>query len=210
MHEHVVENGRLVVSRIVELITGPERNGIIFVTGPLMSGKTLVAIDLVDRLQKRGLAVAVGQPAVERPDVSAGELLSRTGRRIATTALSSPRELRGVFARADVVVLDEVQFLRPLLQEALRQALAGFSGWGVIMGLQYTSVRTEFPICAFLKAKATVVFRLTATCVVCGCPSARHSQRLIDGRVPGADTPVILPPSASVSYEPRCENCHQL
>lgn len=194
----------------MSLITSELVGGIPFVTGPLISGKSLVAINVSRHLQEQGLLVAVGQPAVERPDVVMGDLRSRLGGRLPAIPIHSATQIRELFAEACVVVVDEVQFLPSHLQDILQRELTGFPGCGLITGLEYTSLRTVFPICAWLKQRATAVFRLSATCVVCGCPTARYSQRLIDGRPTASNTPLLLLPSAEVRYEPRCEVCHQI
>lgn len=188
------------MTEILSLITSEPVEGVLFVTGPLMSGKSLVAINVTRQLQEQGLLVAIGQPAVERSDVVMRELASQTGGHLPAIPIHSAAQIRGLFAGAHAVVVDEIQFLPLQLQHALRRALAEFSDWSVITGLEYTSLHTELPICAWLKQRATAVFCLTATCVVCGRPTARYSQRLIDGHRAGSDTLLVLPPSANVRY----------
>jgi thymidine kinase len=172
----------------------------------------LVVIEVVQALRKREARVAVAHPGVRRSDVASGALTSRTGARLAATAFQTAAEIRALFRGVDIVVVDEVQFIPEPLQNVLVSALEQFvtgGGWVIMAGLQYTSARAEFPLCAYLKEMAVVVFALTATCVVCKRHTARYSQRLIEGAPAPANTPHILPPSVSVRYEPRCADCHQ-
>ena len=59
-----------------------------------------------------------------------------------------------------------------------------------------------------LMAKAEIVDKLHAICMVCGGPASR-TQRLIDGEPAKYDDPVVIV-GASELYEARCRKHHQV
>jgi thymidine kinase len=59
-----------------------------------------------------------------------------------------------------------------------------------------------------LMAKAEIVDKLHAICMVCGGPASR-TQRLIDGKPAKYDDPVFIV-GASELYEARCRKHHQV
>jgi thymidine kinase len=59
-----------------------------------------------------------------------------------------------------------------------------------------------------LLARAEMIDKLHAICVVCG-EEASRTQRLIDGEPAAFDDPVVLVGADEV-YEARCRQCHQV
>ncbi len=185
--------------------------GVAFLTGPTRAGKSLVGIRLAKALRRRGLPVAIGLPAVAREDIVPGRIVSAQGRRSIAHRFGDSGAIQQIFERADVVIVDEVQFTpEPLWEhvEATVRDHAARGGWSVLLGMLYASDRTTFPLSARLRAHATVAASLTAVCAVCGRPNAIYSQRLLQGQPAPATLPLLLGPSAAITYEPRCAACH--
>lgn len=191
-----------------------EKGGIFMVVGPEKSGKSIVAIDLFEKRESdtvMGRRWAFSQPLLRnRTDVPEGKIFSRIGKEIKAVSFETKIEIERLFHDNEVVVVDEIQFIMPDIQSYFLQELMLFVERGGVMiglGLDYTSQGGEFIFPALLKYKATKVYRLEATCQMCGGVANKYCQRLIDCVPANIDTPAFLSPSVNVSYEPRCDNC---
>lgn len=93
-------------------------------------------------------------------------------------------------------------------QFPLSQELADRGVRVIIAGLD-TDFRGEpFGPIPVLMAKADVVDKLHAICMVCGDPACR-TQRLVDGKPARYDDPVVIV-GASELYEARCRAHHEV
>jgi len=93
-------------------------------------------------------------------------------------------------------------------QFPLSQELADRGVRVIIAGLD-TDFRGEpFGPIPVLMAKADVVDKLHAICMVCGDPACR-TQRLVDGKPARYDDPVVIV-GGSELYEARCRAHHEV
>ena len=194
-----------------QIVVQSPRGGIFFVAGPTRAGKTLTAILLSNWLDRYHVPYTVAHPQSERDDIVSGKLVSRYGGEIAAKGYRSAKDIRTVFSDAKIVIIDEPQFTHLpiqslLLQEAIRFKNGG--GWCVFTGLLYTSARGKFPLSEQLVTLSDHLYQMYATCSVCGNHKAKYSQRLLHGKPVSSKSSQLMPPSSSVSYEPRCEQCH--
>lgn len=214
LYSYVGDNAETTVDEITDLVkvgmkTGD--GGLLFVYGPVYSGKTLAACLLVDRLEHKNINLAAIQPEVGRPDVPTDKYFSRSGVEKKVESVSSKQEILKIFDKHDVVIIDEVQFFSPDLQSFLLKVISDYverGGWVIAMGMLYTAQRSEFLISAVLKDRSFKNFPLTATCLKCGKNGAIYNQRTVDGLPTTADDPELIAPSLTVTYEPRCVDCH--
>jgi thymidine kinase len=184
-----------------------------FVVGPVKSGKSVVAIELNEIVEEKGIKnrnLAFAQPSVDRPDVPKNKIFSRVGKELKATSFGSKSDIEKIFHENEVVVIDEVQFTPADLQSYLLSEITLFLDRGGIfvgLGLDYTSQGGEFVFAALLKSRAEKVYKLQSLCQMCGRMADKYCQRLIDGVPAGLDTPALLSPSINVTYEPRCDEC---
>jgi thymidine kinase len=125
----------------------------------------------------------------------------------ATPVDSSSQILLRLDPMAQVVAIDEVQFLDP----GIVNVVSGLADRGrrVIMAGIDTDFRGEpFGPMPQLMAMSEVVDKLHAICVLCGSPASR-TQRLLAGKPAPYDSPTIMVGAAD-SYEARCRACHQV
>lgn len=190
-----------------------DKGKILMVVGPERSGKSVVAIDLHEMFETKGLKNRnwiFAQPAVDRPDIPKNKIFSRVGKEIVATSYGSKSDIEKLFHENEVVVIDEIHFTPADLQSYLLSEITLFVERGGILigiGLHYTSQGGEFIFSALLKSRAEKVYKLSSLCQMCGRKAERYSQRLIDGVPASLDTPALLSPSANVTYEPRCDEC---
>jgi thymidine kinase len=78
----------------------------------------------------------------------------------------------------------------------------------ILAGLDQDFRGEPFSFIPEVLARAEVVDKLTAICVVCGGPATR-TQRLIGGKPARYDDPIVLV-GASESYEARCRAHHEV
>lgn len=213
LYGYVDEGARTTASEISSLIdhAEPDQGGIILVLGPQSSGKSLVGMYLMECCHDHRHTVIAAQPKVDRPDVPEGKLFSRAGFEVPAISFQTKQDIERLFHNYDVVIIDEVQFTPAILQSFLIKEMKLFrdrGGWAIVLGLLYTSLKTEFLITSVLKEEALQVFTLISTCQMCGRRLAKYNQRLINGKPAPQTAPDLMPPSETVDYEPRCEDCY--
>lgn len=214
LYSYVAERAESVVDEMADMVkvgmkTGD--GGLLFVYGPVYSGKTLAACLLVDRLEHKDINIAAIQPEVGRPDVPTDKYFSRSGVEKKVESVSNKQEILKIFDKHDVVIIDEVQFFPPEIQSFLLKVISDYierGGWVIALGMLYTSQRSEFLISAVLKDRSFKNFPLKSTCLKCGKNDAIYNQRTVNGLPTSADDPELIAPSLTVSYEPRCIDCH--
>ena len=213
LYGYVDKTTKSIAKKISEKINSAQADegGLVFIDGPVCSGKTLVGMHLIETLSgTRRRAVPI-QPRVDRPDVPEGKLFSRSGYEIKAISYNSKKEIEKIFHNYDVVIIDEVQFTPAALQSYLLKEIRLFTargGWVAVLALLYTSLGTEFLISTVLKEEAIMTFELKATCQMCGRRNARLDQRLVNNKPAPASSPDLMPPSEKVVYEPRCADCY--
>lgn len=212
LYSYVAETSHRVAGRIVDRIlnTTVDEGGIIFVEGPLSSGKTIVATMVAKKLLKKR-KFQCAQPAVaERTDIVDDKLYSRSGITYPSTLFSSKREIELLFHDNDVVIVDEIHLIPANLQSYFIKEMKEFKsrgGWCLLFSILYNSQGNPFVFVELCQMLSTRVYHLKATCLKCGQPNAYIGQRLINGKPTTVDDPEYVPPSGAVVYEPRCEEC---
>jgi thymidine kinase len=177
------------------------------ITGSMFCGKT---DELIRRLRRATIArqkVQVFKPAIDNR-YALEKVTSHAGSEYAARPVQSARAILDQLEPATTVVgIDEVQFFDETMIP-LSQQLADQGVRVIIAGLD-TDFRGEpFGPIPVLMAKADVVDKLHAICMVCGEPACR-TQRLVDGKPARYHDPVVIV-GASEMYEARCRVHHEV
>jgi thymidine kinase len=168
------------------------------ICGPMFSGKTEELIRRVTRAVIARRKVQVFKPRADtRYDRDA--VVSHSQWRVESTVVDTAGQiLERLDPGAEVVGIDEVQFLGPPALEVCR-ALVDRGLRVIVAGLDQDYRGAPFEPMPQLLAEAEYVTKELAICVVCGAPAGR-SQRI----VPAEDRVVV---GAADAYEPRCRKC---
>jgi thymidine kinase len=120
---------------------------------------------------------------------------------------SSAQVLENLNRETTVVAIDEAQFFDPGIVGVV-QELAERGIRVIVAGLD-TDFRGEpFGPMPELMAKAEVVDKLHAICMICG-ESACRTQRLVNGQPAKYNDPVVIVGAAEL-YEARCRQHHEV
>jgi thymidine kinase len=166
----------------------------------MFSGKSDELIKRIKVATAAGSTVVAAKPKIEvEPDC----IVSLTGARWPATPIDASSDLLSVSAGADVVALDEAQFmdltLQPVVDRLRRRVRL------LVAGLDLDFRGEPFGLVTSLIEDADDVTRLTASCEVCGRPATR-TQRLVGGAPAPREAPTIVVGGREL-YEPRCERC---
>lgn len=177
------------------------------ITGSMFCGKT---DELIRRLRRATIArqkVQVFKPAIDNR-YAVEKVTSHAGGEYNAKPVQTARELRNWLEDTTTVVgIDEAQFFDEEIIQVC-QELADRGMRVIVAGLD-TDFRGEpFGPMPFLMAKAEVVDKLHAICMVCGEPASR-TQRLVDGAPARFGDPVVIV-GASELYEARCRLHHEV
>jgi thymidine kinase len=188
--------------------TSARQGWIEVITGVMFSGKSEELLRRVRRATIARKKVQVFKSHLDDRYGGVHTVASHDGRAVEAIPVDSSAQIaRQVSALADVVAIDEAQFLdHGVVTLASRLAERGVR---VIVAGTDTDFRGEpFGPMGELMAVSELVDKLHAICVICGNPASRN-QRLIAGRPARYDSPTIMV-GGSESYEARCRHCHQL
>jgi thymidine kinase len=177
------------------------------ITGSMFSGKT---DELIRRLRRATIArqkVQVFKPVID-DRYSVEKVTSHAGGEFAAEPVSVAKEiLERLNADTTVVAIDEAQFFDDDVIQ-IAQGLAD-RGLRVIAAGLDTDFRGEpFGPIPVLMAKAEVVDKLHAICMVCGEP-ANRTQRLVNGAPAHYHDPIVIVGAAEL-YEARCREHHEV
>ena len=177
------------------------------VTGAMFCGKT---DELIRRLRRATIArqkVQVFKPAIDHR-YGLEKVTSHAGSEYAARPVQNARAIPNELQPETTVVgIDEAQFFDEAII-TLSQQLADRGVRVIIAGLD-TDFRGEpFGPIPVLMAKADVVDKLHAICMVCGDLACR-TQRLVDGKPARYHDPVVIV-GASEMYEARCRAHHEV
>jgi thymidine kinase len=177
------------------------------ITGSMFCGKT---DELIRRLRRATIArqkVQVFKPVIDTR-FTIEKVTSHAGSEFDALPIQPIREIMDrLHPSTTVVGIDEAQFfdaeIVPITQQLAERGIRV-----IIAGLD-TDFRGEpFGPMPLLMAKAEVVDKLHAICMVCG-ESACRTQRLVDGRPARYDDPVVIVGAAEM-YEARCRQHHEV
>jgi thymidine kinase len=183
-------------------------NGLIeVITGSMFCGKT---DELIRRLRRATIArqkVQVFKPAIDHR-YALEKVTSHAGSEYAARPIPRARAMLDQLEPTTTVVgIDEVQFfdadIIPLVQELADRGMRV-----IIAGLDSDFRGEPFGPMPVLMAKADVLDKLHAICMVCGGTASR-TQRLVDGKPARYHDPVVIV-GASELYEARCRAHHEV
>lgn len=177
------------------------------ICGSMFSGKTE---ELIRRLRRALIArqqVQVFKPIIDNR-YQLERVTSHNGLDFDAQPVASAQDiLTALKPETTVVAIDEVQFFDQDVIEVCEQ-LAETGKRVICAGLDMDFRGVPFGPIPHLLARAELVEKLHAICVVCGEPASR-TQRLIEGQPAAFDDPVVLVGAAEV-YEARCRQCHEI
>ena len=195
------------VTRIAAVIRIPPQRGgwLEVICGPMFSGKSEEMIRRLRRAEIAGQRVVILKPRID-DRYDATDVVSHAGARMRAVPISSAGEVLERSHGFDVVGIDEVQFLEPVIVDyALELANNGVRV--VVAGLDQDFRRLPFGPMPDLLSHAEFVDKLQAVCHRCGGP-ATTTQRLVDGQpAPYSGETVVV--GAAEQYEARCRDCHE-
>jgi thymidine kinase len=170
------------------------------ITGGMFSGKSE---ELVRRLRRAAIArqnVQVFKPVMDtrhEPE----RLITRDNREFAARAVANSGDLlAAIDSGVEVIGIDEAQFFDLGLVERVEE-LADRGLRVIVAGLDLDFRRLPFGPMPQLMARAELVDKMHAVCVVCGA-AASFSQRIAGGdeKIQVGDTE---------AYEARCRACYE-
>jgi thymidine kinase len=177
------------------------------ITGSMFCGKT---DELIRRLRRATIArqkVQVFKPVIDTR-YAVEKVTSHAGSEYDALPVQTAAEiLERLASETTVVGIDEAQFFDNEII-SISQMLADQGVRVIVAGLD-TDFRGEpFGPMPFLMAKAEVVDKLHAICMVCG-EAASRTQRLVNGKPANYHDPVVIV-GASELYEARCRTHHEV
>lgn len=183
------------------------RGRVELICGSMFSGKTE---ELIRRLRRAVIAkqnVQVYKPLIDTRYHEA-RVTSHNGLDFEARPVSVAAEILSELSPdTTVVAIDEVQFFDAGVVELCEQ-LANRGLRVICAGLDTDFRGVPFGPMPDLMARAELVDKIHAICVVCG-RDANRTQRLIDGEPAAFDDPIVLVGAAEV-YEARCRHCHEV
>ncbi len=195
------------LTRIADVIRIPPQRGgwLEVICGPMFSGKSEEMIRRLRRAEIAGQRVVILKPQID-DRYDATDVVSHAGARMRAVPITSASEVPERSQGFDVVGIDEVQFLEPVIVDhALELASRGVRV--VVAGLDQDFRRLPFGPMPDLLSHAEFVDKLQAVCHRCGGP-ATTTQRLVDGLpAPYSGETVVV--GAAEQYEARCRDCHE-
>jgi len=168
------------------------------IVGPMYSGKSE---ELIRRLRRALIArqkVEIFKPSID-VRYGADHIVSHSESRIPSRLVATALEIEPLAVDAQVVGIDEGQFLGPDLP-AVVDRLAEAGKRVIVAGLDQDYRAQPFEPMPQLLAIAEYITKTLAICVVCGAPASRTQRtRPESGRV------VV---GGAGLYEARCRRCH--
>lgn len=177
------------------------------IAGCMFSGKSEELL----RRAKRGLIaekkLGIFKPAIDTR--TTGAVASRNGQVLEAVVCQSSSDIWAMYLRErfEEAYIDEAQFFDDGIIDVVEKLVA--DGVTVhVAGLDLDFASRPFGPMAHLLAVADVVLKLHAICKVCKRNPATRTQRLINGKPAGQDSPTILVGDVAEGYEPRCHKCY--
>ncbi|MCB9765693.1 MAG: thymidine kinase [Alphaproteobacteria bacterium] len=164
------------------------------ITGCMFSGKTEELIRRVRRAQYARQRVVVFKPSID-DRYAEDSVGSHSGLRLRSFEIDNPRQILRLVQDAQVIGIDEAQFLGPELVD-ICESLANEGRRVIVAGLDMDYRGRPFEPLPQLLAVSEYITKNLAICTVCGNPADR-SQRLVEG-----DDRVLV--GAKDLYEARC------
>jgi len=178
----------------------PGAGSIEVIVGSMYSGKTEELIRRLRRAQIARQRVEIFKPAID-DRYARDAIVSHSELRIPSRAVKTAQEVLRFAHEAQVIGIDEGQFLGPELVKVCEK-LARRGKRVIVAGLDQDYRGQPFEPMPQLLAIAEYITKTLAICVVCGAPANRtYRKKKRAGRVVvgGADL-----------YEARCRRCFEL
>jgi thymidine kinase len=169
------------------------------ICGPMFSGKTEELIRRLRRAQIARQRVVILKPQIDTR-YGSDHLVSHSELRIPSVRIESSAEIKRLARDADVVGIDEAQFLDPGVVEVC-ESLANAGKRVIVAGLDMDFRAQPFEPMPQLLARAEYITKTLAICVVCGAPASRSQ------RVTGEGKRILL--GSTDVYEARCRVCYE-
>jgi thymidine kinase len=178
----------------------PSTGWIEVIVGSMYSGKTEELIRRLRRAQIARQRVEIFKPGID-DRYAADAIVSHSELRIPSRAVKTAKDVLKHAHEAQVIGIDEGQFLGPGLVEVC-QELARRGKRVIVAGLDQDYLGQPFEPMPQLLAVAEYITKTLAICVVCGEPANRTYRKVQKGgRVVVGGTEL---------YEARCRRCHAL
>ncbi len=178
----------------------PGAGSIEVIVGSMYSGKTEELIRRLRRAQIARQRVEIFKPMID-VRYSPDQIVSHSELRIPSRAVKTAKEVLRYAHEAQVIGIDEGQFLGPDLVKVCEK-LARQGKRVIVAGLDQDYRGAPFEPMPELLAIAEYITKTLAICVVCGAPANRTYRKVRGGGrvvVGGADL-----------YEARCRRCFEL
>lgn len=168
------------------------------ICGPMFAGKTKTLISTIEGYLKERKKVVVFKPKLD--DRYAEEaIVSHDKDAVQAYPVSRPVEILDLFHRADVVVIDEVQFFDQSITEVC-ETIANFGKTVVVAGLDMDYLGQPFGSMPHLMSIADEIIKLNSVCTFCS-GRARYSHRISKD-----NGQVVL--GEKDKYVPLCRSCY--
>jgi thymidine kinase len=178
----------------------PNTGWIEVIVGSMYSGKTEELIRRLRRAQIARQRVEIFKPEID-DRFALDAIVSHSELRIPSRAIRSARQILRHAHEADVIGIDEGQFLGPELVSVCEQ-LARQGRRVIVAGLDQDYRGRPFEPMPQLLAVAEYITKTLAICMVCGAPANRTYRKTArGGRVVVGGTDL---------YEARCRRCFEL
>jgi len=180
--------------------TLPGTGSIEVIVGSMYSGKTEELIRRLRRAQIARQRVEIFKPVLD-DRYAKDAIVSHSELRIPSRAIRKASEILGYAHEAQVIGIDEGQFLGPELV-VVCEKLARMGKRVIVAGLDQDYLARPFEPMPQLLAIAEYITKTLAICVVCGAPANRTYRKVQrGGRVIVGGTEI---------YEARCRRCYDL
>ncbi len=169
------------------------------ICGCMFSGKTEELIRRLRRAQIAKQEVVIFKPRVDNR-YSSNHIVSHSEQSLTSNVIDNPIEIMSLGRSAQVVGIDEAQFLPSTLVEVCND-LADSGKRVIVAGLDQDYRARPFGPVPELLAVAEYITKTLAICMVCGNPADRTQ------RITRQQELVVV--GARNVYEARCRRCYQ-
>jgi thymidine kinase len=176
----------------------PATGWIEVICGSMYSGKTEELIRRLRRAQIARQRVEIFKPAIDER-YAKDQIVSHSMQSIPSRTIADAQEILRYADEAQVIGIDEGQFLGPKLPEVCER-LADAGKRVIVAGLDQDFRGRPFDPMPELLAVAEYITKALAICVVCGAPANRTYRKQQD-----LDERVVV--GGSELYEARCRLC---
>ena len=173
---------------------------LVLICGPMFAEKTTRLLAEGERYAKAGTPILYLKPSIDNR-YSEDEIVTHDNIRVPASIMPHSLKERYIVERADVILIDEVQFIEPHLIEEIVE-LANEGKIIICAGLDLDYRTEPFEITKKLLAHADEVIKIKGICK-CG-KDTRYSLLKQNQGVNG-----IVHLGAAETYEAVCRNCYQ-